>query len=123
MTASSSCRKDDAMHIVRTRNAPSYEAPGHNMMRMVRLQGKEAGPSDTVWLGVSVIEPGGGTTLEISDVEKIYVTLEGVVTVSNGQEEAHLGPRDSCRIAPGEPRQLSNRGAVPAAVLLVMPLR
>ncbi len=41
------------MHIVRFDAAPAYEAPGHDLMRMVRLQGREAGPADSLWLGVS----------------------------------------------------------------------
>lgn len=78
------------MHVVRFTDAPSYEAPGHDRMTMVRLQGREAGPSDTAWLGISTLEPGGGTTLDASSVEKLYVVLDGRVTVSNGQEEAVL---------------------------------
>jgi len=32
-----------------------------------------------------------------------------------------LGPYDSCRFAPGEKRQLENRGNRPVLVALVMP--
>lgn len=46
------------MHIVRFAKAPTYQAPGHTLMSMVRLQGREAGPTDTTWLGVSTIAPG-----------------------------------------------------------------
>lgn len=89
---------------------------------MVRLQGREAGPSDTAWLGVSMLEPGGGTTLDRSPVEKLYVVLDGKVAVSNGLEEAVLEQWDSCRIAPGEDRKLYNATDRPATILLVMPL-
>jgi mannose-6-phosphate isomerase-like protein (cupin superfamily) len=113
------------MHIVRRDDAPPYSAPGHFGMAMRRLQGREAGPSESVWLGLSVVAPGGGTTLTASDVEKFYVLIEGELEVTGkaGETEqvALLQPRDSCRIAPGEARQLFNRGPVPAAVLLVMP--
>jgi hypothetical protein len=111
------------MHVVRFTDAPPYDAPGHALMCMVRLQGREAGPSDTVWLGVSTIAPGGGTTLDASGVEKIYVVMDGAVTVSNGQDEVVLMRWDSCRIAPGESRQLSNRTDCEASILLVMPLQ
>ena len=46
--------------------------------------------------------------------------LSGEVTVSNGTEEAALGPMDSVVIAPHEPRQLHNRTVHPARVLLIM---
>lgn len=111
------------MHVVRFTDAPPYDAPGHALMRMVRLQGRDAGPADTVWLGVSTIAPGGGTTLDASGVEKIYVVLDGAVTVSNGQDKISLQRWDSCRIAPGEGRQLGNDTDQPASILLVMPLQ
>ncbi len=81
-----------------------------------------SGPSDQLWLGLSYLLPGGGTTLEASGIEKMYVVLDGEVVVSNGAEEATLRAWDSCRIAPGEPRRLSNKSNRPAAILLAMPL-
>jgi uncharacterized cupin superfamily protein len=110
------------MHVTRFEQAPAYEAPGHADMRMLRLQGREAGPAERLWIGVSHLLPGGGTTLDASPQEKMYVVLEGEVVVSNGGEEATLGRWDSCRIAPGEGRQLSNRTNRMAAILLAMPL-
>jgi uncharacterized cupin superfamily protein len=110
------------MNVVRFGDAPAYKAPGHDMMEMVRLQGREAGPSDTLWLGVSRIEPGGGTTLDASSLEKMYVVLDGEVTISNGNEEAVLRRWDSCRIAPNEARELKNKADQSATILLAMPL-
>ncbi|WP_424135511.1 cupin domain-containing protein [Roseomonas chloroacetimidivorans] len=115
------------MNITRFGEARPYEAPGHFDMRMFRLQGREAGPSDTLWLGLSWLLPGGHTTLDASPIEKHYVVVEGELTIiaeqNGGQEEALLHPLDSCRIAPGEGRKLENRSNRPAAVLLAMPLR
>ena len=110
------------MHIVRFADAPNYVAPGHHEMAMFRLHGREAGPSRDVWLGVSVIAPGGGTTLSSSPQEKMYVVLDGELDISNGEASATLGKWDSCRIAGGESQQLTNRTSVAVAVLLVMPL-
>ena len=112
------------MHVTRIDQAPSYEAPNHFDMRCLRLQGKEAGPSTQMWLGMSQILPGGHTTLDGSPVEKLYLVLEGrltVVTELDGQQdEQQLGPWDSCRLAPGEKRQLLNRSNRPVVVALVM---
>lgn len=112
------------MHVVRQEQAPPYEAPGHFAMAMRHLQGRSAGPSNSVWLGLSVIEPGGGTTLAASAVEKFYVLINGELEIT-GQRDGHtrtetLFPLDSCRIEPGEARQLTNRSDRPASVLLVM---
>jgi hypothetical protein len=114
------------MNVVRYEDAPPYEAPGHAGMAMRRLQGREAGPADTVWLGCSVIAPGGGTSLAASDVEKFYVVLEGEVEVTSELPDGRrrtetLRARDSCRIAPLEARRLRNASTLPATVLLVMP--
>jgi hypothetical protein len=110
------------MHVVRFTDAPEYAAPGHIDMSMVRLQGREAGPSADLWMGVSVIALGGGTTLSSSPQEKMYVVLEGALELSNGRTDVSLGKWDSCRIGGGENRRLSNRTNAPAVVLLVMPL-
>lgn len=110
------------MNVVRLAAAPAYSAPGHDKMHMLRLQGREAGEADILWLGLSHLLPGGGTTLDASPLEKMYVVLEGEVTISNGQDEVTLQVWDSCRIAPEEPRALSNRSNRPATILLAMPL-
>lgn len=115
------------MHVVPFDAAPHYDAPGHMQMLMRRLQGMEAGPSDSVWLGLSTIEPGGGTTSSASDLEKFYVCIQGVVEIeaedSHGAQVTVLAPLDSCRIAPNEARRITNRGTGAAKLLLVMPQR
>jgi quercetin dioxygenase-like cupin family protein len=110
------------MHVVRFTEAPEYSADGHHDMAMLRLQGREAGPSSDLWIGVSVIAPGGGTTLSSSAPEKMYVVLDGALTVSNGEIEAVLQKWDSCRIAPDEKRRLVNTTTSPVTVMLAMPL-
>lgn len=113
------------MHVIRKEQAPEYVAPGHSGMSMRYLQGRDAGPTESVWLGLSIIEPGGGTTLTASAVEKFYVVLNGELEITGQANDlVHteaLGPLDSCRIAPGEARQLVNRTSQSATVLLVMP--
>jgi mannose-6-phosphate isomerase-like protein (cupin superfamily) len=110
------------MHVVRFAEAPEYTAPGHHDMAMVRLQGREAGPSSDLWVGISVVAPGGGTTLSSSPQEKMYVVLDGRLQISNGESEVALDKWDSCRIAGGEDRRLVNGTNSPVTVLLVMPL-
>jgi mannose-6-phosphate isomerase-like protein (cupin superfamily) len=76
-------------------------------------------------MGVSVIAPGGHTGLDPSPLEKHYVVLEGEVTLVSERDgittEAVLGRHDSACFAPGEKRQLINRSASPASILLAMP--
>lgn len=108
------------MYIARIDSAPEYAAPGHSGMTMRRLQGREAGPADTMWLALSTIEPGGGVSLSASAAEKFYVVLDGQVEISNGSDTYRLGVHDSCRIAPNEPRMIHNPGPAVASLLLSM---
>jgi mannose-6-phosphate isomerase-like protein (cupin superfamily) len=109
------------MNVTRFEEAPEYFPPNHFSMRCVRLQGHEAGPAESVWLGVSTIEPGGYTTSDAAPVEKHYVVLEGEVVVVTDQGEAVLTVFDSCRVAPREWRALHNRSGSPAKILIAMP--
>ncbi|MGQ3003147.1 MAG: cupin domain-containing protein [Hydrogenophaga sp.] len=112
------------MHVTRFDEAPTYEAPNHVDMRCLRLQGKEAGPSTQMWMGMSQLLPDGHTTLDPSPIEKLYFVVEGEVTlvgaVDGVPQRATLRALDSCRFAPGEARQLINESNRPAMVLLVM---
>lgn len=89
-----------------------------------RLQGRETDPSDTDWIGLSLIVPGGGKSSSASNVEKFYV-VHGELEVrgddAEGTSSTLLRPLDSCRIAPGETRTLLNVPKHPCRVLQVMP--
>jgi len=110
------------MKVTRLADAPAYFPPNHEAMRCLRLQGQEAGQTDLIWLGMSHILPGGGTTLDGSPDEKFYVVLEGTLTIRMEDGEVTLEKWDSCRIAPNEKRALENRTNKPVTVLLAMPL-
>lgn len=113
------------MNVTRFAAAPPYAAPNHFDMHCLRLQGREAGPAEQLWLGVSIIAPGGHTSLDASPIEKHYVVLDGELTlvgeIEGRRERARLGPFDSCRFAPGEKRQLVNESEREVRVLLAMP--
>jgi len=109
------------MNLTRFLDAVEYFPPEHDGMTCLRLQGHEAGPSDALWLGVSRIQPGGGTSLAASPMEKHYVVLEGEVAVETPEGEVILKQYDSCRLAPGEQRALHNRGTQVSLILLAMP--
>lgn len=111
-----------AMQITRYDEAPAYEAPGHYDMRCLRLQGKGATQTDMIWIGLLHLLPGGHTTMKEAAVEKIYIVVTGEVTIEAAGETARLAVLDSCRLAPGEARILSNRTNAPASVLLAMPV-
>jgi glyoxylate utilization-related uncharacterized protein len=110
------------MHVNRHADLKTYDAPGHTDMRMLRVQGREAGPADKLWQGISEILPGGGTTFTASAEEKFYLVLDGELTVEADSGTEVLRRWDSCRIAPGERRALRNLTDRTVIVLLTMPI-
>ena len=109
------------MQVTRYKDAKPYEAPEHYDMKCLRLQGKEATRTDSIWIGLSHLLPGGHTSLKDASVEKLYVVVAGEVEVETPTGTVTLGYLDSCRLAPGEARALHNRTNAPASILLAMP--
>lgn len=108
------------MHVTRFDEAPEYSAPGHIGMRCRRMLGREAGPADFAWLGVSIIEPGGCIEPASSPFEKLYLVLDGELEFSIPGARAVLTKWDACRIAPNEARMISNLSNRQATVMLAM---
>jgi glyoxylate utilization-related uncharacterized protein len=113
------------MHVTRFSEAATYQAPNHDDMTCYRLQGKEASPCHSMWMGMSVFEPGGQTGFDGSTVEKIYLVVEGEIAVfcesADGvKSEAVLYEQDSCVFLAGEKRQLKNLSKKIAKVFLIM---
>jgi quercetin dioxygenase-like cupin family protein len=109
------------MEITRIDDAQPYEAPGHFDMRGLRLQGFDASPVQSFWVGLSNFLPGGGAEMEATPLEKVYVVIEGKVTVTTADGEAELGRFDSCHLAAGEARSIENKTNLPALMLVAMP--
>lgn len=110
------------MDITRLTNAKVYTAPKHYDMCSLRLQGFDASNSDFAWAGLSYFLPGGGAAMDAGPLGKIYVVIEGEVTIELGSGEAHvLGKLDSCFIPSGEERAVRNNGNTIAAMLVIMP--
>src|SRR3978361_1488415 len=98
------------MHVKRFSDAKPYEAPNHRGVAGLRLQGFEPGGPTNQWIGYSQFLPGGGAGPDSTPFEKVYVVLEGAMTVLVGGEEMVLGPMESCTSARGEVREIVNRG-------------
>lgn len=109
------------MEIVRLDDAPAYEAPRHFGMATHRLQGADASSARGFTVGLSQALPAGGAELSASPLERVYLVLEGELFVRSGDQEAVLGPLDSCWIPPGEERVIENRSKRPVTFAVVMP--
>ena len=110
------------MQITRFGDAQAYEVPGHHDVRTLRLQGFDASDSKFAWAGLSQFLPGGGAEMDASPLEKIYVVLEGEMTVELGDGTiGKLGKLDSCYIAGGVSRAVRNERNDVATMLVLMP--
>lgn len=109
------------MHLKRFQDAETYEAPNHFGVVGLRLQGFEPGGPENQWVGLSQFLPGGGAGPDATPFEKVYVVLEGEMTVIVDGEETTLGKYDSCTIPPGEVRKIENRSNHASTMLVVIP--
>ena len=110
------------MHITRFSEAKRYDAPKHFDVRSLRIQGMDVSNATFATVGVSHFLPGGGVEMDAGPTEKIYVVLEGEITITLGDSSEHvLRKLDSCLIGPGEARAIRVDGNDIATLLVVMP--
>jgi uncharacterized cupin superfamily protein len=106
--------------VMRIAAAPSYDAPGHLDVDAVRLQGREAGPTDRFWIGLSEYRPGGIAQQSPASEETVYVVIAGELTLTVEGVQTTLGPGDSVHLSKGSVRTLENRTGAPAKLLVVV---
>jgi quercetin dioxygenase-like cupin family protein len=109
------------MHLKRFADAKPYEAPNHRNVAGLRLQGFEPDGPKNQWVGLSQYLPGGGAGPDSTPFEKVYVVLDGEMTVIVDGKETVLGKYDSCVIPPNEVRTLENRRNDVCTMLVVIP--
>ena len=108
------------MEVTRIAEAKAYQAPKHHDVAAMRLQGFDVSGVKAFWVGFSRYEPGGRAERDASGTEKVYVVIDGELTVITDGGEAVLGPLDSCYLAPGEARAVENRSSEQASMLVLM---
>ena len=109
------------MKVTRKEDAKPYPARAHSDMCAFRLQGGDASPAENFWVGYSIFLPGGGAEKGAAPTEKVYVVLEGAVTITFREEEVTLGALDSILIEPNEERVVENRTNDVCKMLVISP--
>ena len=109
------------MLVKRFHDAQPYVAPNHRGVVGLRLQGFEEGGPRNQWVAFSQFLPGGGAGPDATPLEKVYVVLEGEMTVIISGVETVLQAMDSCTIAPNETREIINRSNHVCKMLVVIP--
>jgi mannose-6-phosphate isomerase-like protein (cupin superfamily) len=110
------------MKKVRLSDVKPYAAAKHFNMTALRIQGKEETGVQNFWMGLSYFLPGGGAewAYEDSPTEKVYLVLEGELTVKSKTGEVTLGPMDSLYLAPNEGREIINTTNKPVTMVVVV---
>ena len=109
------------MLVRRFAEAKPYDAPNHRGVVGLRLQGYEDGGPLNQWVGYSQFLPGGGAGPDATPFEKVYVVLEGEMTVITHGAQTVLHAMDSCTIGPGEVREIINHSNHVCKMLVVLP--
>ena len=108
------------MLVKRFQDANPYEAPNHRGVVGLRLQGFEVGGPQNQWVAFSQFLPGGGAGPDSTPFEKVYVVLDGEMTVIIAGEETTLRAMDSCTIGPNEVREIINRSNEVCTIVVAM---
>lgn len=108
------------MNVTRLVDAKPYDAKLHYKMEALRLQGLEASDVKSFSTSLSYFLPGGGAEWSASATEKVYVVLEGEVTVLTEDGEETLGTLDSCSIGVNEKRAVENRSNKVVTMLVMV---
>ena len=106
------------MEISRAETIQPYDAPGHFGMVALRMHGGPNSALTDAMVGLSHFEPGGGASLSASAADRVYVVIEGHITVEAGADVAILGALDSCFIPAGETRRVENRSMGKCSMLV-----
>ena len=109
------------MFVKRFEDAKPYDAPNHRGVVGLRLQGFEPGGPTNQWVGLSQFLPGGGAGPDSTPFEKVYIVIDGEMTVIINGEETILKKFDSCTIAAGEVRMIENRTNHICSLMVVIP--
>jgi len=106
--------------VTKSGEGKSYVAALHHGCEAVRVQGAEVSPVTSFWMGISNFAPGGGADWDATAAEKVYLVLEGEITVETEDESVTLRARDSVFLASNERRRLVNESDTTAVMAVVI---
>lgn len=109
------------MKVINVNEAKPYSPPLHNAMVALKLCDAQLTGAEQFWAGLSHFLPGGGAqwAYEDSPTEKLYVVLEGEITIKTNTETRIIKKGDAVFLAPYEGREVINHTNYPASMLVV----
>ena len=109
------------MYIKSLNDAKPYEAPNHQKCHSVRLAGFEDYGPKNFWVGYSQFLPGGGAGPDSSPLEKVYVIINGSLTIKVDGNTKIANPGDTVFIPGGIEREIRNETNEVVIMNVVMP--
>ena len=109
------------MKVTRLDEAVPYNAAKHSGVHAMYLQHQKLGSDAPYWVACSYYLPGGKAEWDASPLHKVYVLLDGELTVATETGEMILYPMDSVYLAPNERREVRNDTNRVATMLVIMP--
>jgi quercetin dioxygenase-like cupin family protein len=109
-------------NVIRLEDTKPYSAPLHDVtVHSMYLQHRSLGTDAPFWVGVSYYLPGAKAQMSAAPLGRIYVVLDGQLTVEFEDETISLNPMDSVYIGPNERREARNDTHKVVTILVVMP--
>jgi len=96
------------LEVTRYDSAKAYDVPDHFGMTAMRLQGEGVSSLKDSWVGLSTFLPGGGAETGAAPTGKVYVVIEGSMTVTTVEGDTVLHANDSCFLPPNTERSIVN---------------
>lgn len=109
------------LQVTRFDAAETYDAKKHFGMAAMRLQGQGVSNLEDYWVGFSTFLPGGGAEQGAAPTGKVYVVLEGEITVTTAAGDTVLGKYDSCYLPPNLERSILNNTNHIVQMLVISP--
>lgn len=109
------------MKIMNIDEAKPYFPPLHHAMVALKLCDGSISGAEKFWCGLSHFLPGGGAEWAYDDspTEKLYVVIDGAITIRTKTEERVVQKGDAVFLAPFEGREVINHTNYPASMLVV----
>lgn len=111
------------LQVTRFDEAKTYDAKGHFGMTAMRLHGQGISDLEDYWVGISTFLPGGGAEQSSAPTGRVYVVLDGKITVTTAEGDTVLGKFDSCYLPPNLERSIVNNTNQPVQMLVISPNR
>ena len=109
------------IQVTRFDEAKTYDAKGHFGMTAMRLHGQGVSDLEDYWVGFSTFLPGGGADQGSAPTGKVYVVLEGEITITTNEGDTVLRKYDSCYLAPNTERSIENKANHVVQMLVISP--